>query len=54
MKRYWMCECCALVLATLPQDDASKYSCPQCVKAECEHGGAFAEITKQEFLKEIE
>jgi hypothetical protein len=52
--RYWMCECCALLLVTLPQDDASQYECPQCVKAECEHGGDFGEITKEVFLKEAD
>ena len=53
VRRFWECECCGCLIVTLPQDDALKYKCPACKISNCEDGGKFVEITKQNFIKEI-
>lgn len=42
-RRAWECDCCGLVILTLPQDSAATYACPQCAAAGCAHGGEFSE-----------
>lgn len=51
-RRYWECECCGSLTVTMPQDDATKYQCPQCDKAQCDHGGRYAEIDAARFADE--
>ncbi len=48
-KKYWLCECCASLLVTNAQDDASRYKCPQCAIVKCDHGGLYKEISKDAF-----
>ena len=36
-RRVWVCNCCGLIVLTLPQDDASDHQCQQCLKAGCEN-----------------
>lgn len=50
-KRFWECECCGSMLVTLPQDDASRYQCPQCVTVKCSHGGRYVEVSAESFMK---
>lgn len=50
MKRYWSCICCGNLTVTT-RDSAEDYQCPACHKAQCNHGGEYREITKEEFAK---
>lgn len=50
--RFWQCECCTMLIVTMPQDSAEDYQCPQCARAGCEHGGMFKEIDRATFVRE--
>ena len=51
-RRFWECECCGSLLATLPQDSAAKFKCPQCEIAKCKHGGKYVEVSDAHFAIE--
>lgn len=52
-KRFWECTCCAQLIVTNKQDDATEYDCPACKASGCNHNSKFTEISLSEFCKEI-
>lgn len=49
-RRAWECDCCGLVILTLPKDSAAAYACPQCAAAGCADGGEFSETPTVPYL----
>jgi hypothetical protein len=52
-KRFWQCDCCLCMVVTDPQDDASKYECPQCKISGCDTPGTFVEGSRAQFMKSV-
>ena len=53
MRRFWECNRCALIVITAPQDDATKFECPQCNYVKSNEIGVFEEIQIEDLRKDI-